>query len=663
MPLRLLHKWPKSFGFEIYGNGPSYVISVQKGSMAEKSGLRPGDQLLELNGCDVTAMSPNQIRALAKPRAYKPPDIKVVSCLQTVEISPELPVGYGFSVAGEGPVTVGSVDYGGAAFRAGLRTGDVILEVTGKSTVKLSAMAAILSQLPGPLVLLTIPVGRLANLIHVDKEMAASKWPNPRLYTARDLYRKVLVFSERLWVRDRSLMRTSYTFFIFSLLIPPAQREAFDDHMTSKAFDDHMTSKAFDDHMTSKAFDDHMTSKALIQIVRESDSFGFVVKSCSPALIASVDVGGPAHRAGLEDGDVLLKLNGLDVRRTPHDRLVQLLQESGSAPILEVWRGPGEQDTRRSSSPSSVSSHDSDDHLLFGNTLDDSEGNVFSEKVSYLLTPRERRTMKGALREYERDRNVVVLFTALSAILDTPSRQTLWPFVLVLMPTPHREYVAHRVALPQVSVKDKSLVEPNVDTGRHDKFPASFHQQLNFLLTASERQHFMQSLQQYDQSQDLDGLVQSLEAILDSPSKRVLWRLVLPRLTSGHRDHVEHRLDLQEYSTGLAGSPRPLPVGVTAMDSYIGEPEDFLQTQRPPSPESEQRVLFGTDNNPDKSHESDSSENGGNSSDDSSAGSEVETEEKSLQVQVRFSVFKVSLVSVGEILYLEQFNSYKNLWS
>lgn len=64
MPFRFLQKWPLTQGFEIYGRGPSYVISVEKGTSAFKAGLMPGDQILEMNGTDVTTMSSEQVSVL-----------------------------------------------------------------------------------------------------------------------------------------------------------------------------------------------------------------------------------------------------------------------------------------------------------------------------------------------------------------------------------------------------------------------------------------------------------------------------------------------------------------------------------------------------------------------------------------------------------------------
>ncbi|GFS22824.1 glutamate receptor, ionotropic, delta 2 (Grid2) interacting protein, a [Elysia marginata] len=627
MPLRLLHKWPKAFGFEIYGNGPSYVISVQKGSMADKCGLRPGDQLLELNGCDVTAMSQQQIRAVAKPRGFKPPEVKVVSCLQTMEISPELPLGYGFSIAGEKPVVVSSVQYGGSAYSAGLRTGDIILEVTNISNLKLSAMETILSQLPGPITLLVIPVARVSNLVHMDKVLTKERTPNPRLYTARDLYTKLeaslggdqqtknlVVNSLKRYAEDRDLgllcdalkdlVSTSglpHTIIQkIRLLIPPSQRQRFDAQMLSRpAVPEQLEVKdqerpVYKQHRTTRH---HSGQTKLIQIVRDCGSFGFVVKSCSPAIIEAVDIGGPAQSAGLQDGDVLLKLNGLDIRNIGHDRVIELLQESGSAPILEIFRGspgekcwtwgcrsdghqvrnvgPGAVDlwspddlARHAESPRSVSSsgsasslesshssHDSTHDILPTNSLTDAQGHTFTQQMSHLLTPAETKIVRDALRLYQTRRDIVDLFERLSAILDTPSRQSLWRFVLVMLPPVHQEYVTHRVALPDAPLTQSvggSSQEPEPEVGTEDpgEFPASFQQQLDFLLTATERLQFKQSLKRYHQTQELPQLLQCLESILDSPSKRVLWRLVMPKLTGGHREIVEDNLDLLMHSEG-----------------------------------------------------------------------------------------------------------------
>lgn len=91
--------------------------------MAYKAGLVPGDQILELDGRDVTEMSAEKIKALARAGAYHPPSLEVVSCLQTSVIKPATIVGYGLSVLNVKPTRIGAVDYAGPAYQAGIRAG------------------------------------------------------------------------------------------------------------------------------------------------------------------------------------------------------------------------------------------------------------------------------------------------------------------------------------------------------------------------------------------------------------------------------------------------------------------------------------------------------------------------------------------------------------
>ncbi|MBS0580323.1 MAG: Do family serine endopeptidase [Proteobacteria bacterium] len=67
-----------------------------------------------------------------------------------------------------------------------------------------------------------------------------------------------------------------------------------------------------------------------------SDSFG--LPQPEGALVSSVEKGSPAERAGIEPGDVILKLNG-EVLKDSSDLSVQIAQIApGTAVNLEVWR-------------------------------------------------------------------------------------------------------------------------------------------------------------------------------------------------------------------------------------------------------------------------------------------------------------------------------------
>lgn len=76
--------WPEEFGFKLGGTGPSYIITVEDGSSAHLSGLQPGDQVLEIEGQDVSSLGAQAVTALAQGQKNIPPSIGVVSRIQQV---------------------------------------------------------------------------------------------------------------------------------------------------------------------------------------------------------------------------------------------------------------------------------------------------------------------------------------------------------------------------------------------------------------------------------------------------------------------------------------------------------------------------------------------------------------------------------------------------
>ncbi|KAL2078156.1 hypothetical protein ACEWY4_025841 [Coilia grayii] len=123
--------WPEEFGFQLGGNGPSYIVSVEEGSSAQLSGLQAGDQVLEIEGQDVSALSAQELIALAQSQKNIPPSIGVVSRIQQMDITPGPDGRFGFTIVGDCPLLVEDCSPCSPAGRGGLRAGDYVMEVNG----------------------------------------------------------------------------------------------------------------------------------------------------------------------------------------------------------------------------------------------------------------------------------------------------------------------------------------------------------------------------------------------------------------------------------------------------------------------------------------------------------------------------------------------------
>ncbi|XP_051250605.1 regulator of G-protein signaling 3 isoform X3 [Dicentrarchus labrax] len=81
------------------------------------------------------------------------------------------------------------------------------------------------------------------------------------------------------------------------------------------------------------------TQRLTVNVVRGKDGFGFTICSDCPVRVQAVDSGGPAHQAGLRQGDSVLQLNGLPVETWKCSDLAHTIRSCPSQIVLVVWRG------------------------------------------------------------------------------------------------------------------------------------------------------------------------------------------------------------------------------------------------------------------------------------------------------------------------------------
>lgn len=106
------------------------ISSIDEGGSAQQAGLQQGDVLVEVDGENVQHCSVREVLERARRSEKVPPSLLVVSRVRTFEIPRSRSTGgFGITLRGDSPVYIRSVDFDSPARSAGVRSGDLLLEV------------------------------------------------------------------------------------------------------------------------------------------------------------------------------------------------------------------------------------------------------------------------------------------------------------------------------------------------------------------------------------------------------------------------------------------------------------------------------------------------------------------------------------------------------
>ncbi|NWH73915.1 GRD2I protein, partial [Piaya cayana] len=465
--------WPEAFGFKISGTGPCYILWVQEGSSAAAAGLRPGDEVLEIEGQPVSSLGCEALLGLARRCGNVPPSIGVVSRLQHVNIPPINGVRVMLQEAAV--ALVGSCH--GQSLRLGL-----LRPQHGGGTRD-----------PVP----------SADAVHQERRQKAQEFSKKvddilgdqpevkeKVFTVLKQYaaeRKVEYLAYALCM---VLTQESHQHLIDSIriFIPKKHRQRFDEVVSQSLISKLCRSKSehhsnrlrrsrSEDHQerllvstrassvprsyeevgkslrkTTSLITSNVASGAArrtVRVYKGNRSFGFTLRGHAPVWIESVLPGSPAEKAALKAGDRILFLNGLDMRNCSHDKVVSMLQGSGAMPTLVVEEGivNFSSDSDSADSPSTSSALTSLQWVA--EILPSSikiQGRTFNQQLEHLLTPPERYTICKALEGFFQHRNIDTLIVDVYPVLDTPAKQVIWQFIYQLLTYEEQEHCQQKIA-------------------------------------------------------------------------------------------------------------------------------------------------------------------------------------------------------------------------
>ncbi|XP_037851399.1 delphilin isoform X2 [Chlorocebus sabaeus] len=453
--------WPEDFGFRLGGSGPCFVLEVAEGSSAHAGGLRPGDQILEVEGLAVGGLSRERLVRLARRCPRVPPSLGV------------LPGPDGGPGPGSGPAAPTTVLRSPRCGR-GLALGRELLRLAGRKRPEAVHRER----------------RRKAQEFSrkVDEILEDQPTAKEQVFAALKQFAAEQRVDDLVWALTLALPREACGPLLDNLriFIPKKHRARFDEVVSQgllgklcrarRAQGAQRLRRSRSEERPERLLVSTRASAAprrpdeppprrasllvgglagpggarrTVRVYKGNKSFGFTLRGHGPVWIESVLPGSPADNAALKSGDRILFLNGLDMRNCSHDKVVSMLQGSGAMPTLVVEEGlvPFASDSDSLDSPNPSSALTSLQWVA--EILPSSirvQGRTFSQQLEHLLTPPERYGVCRALESFFQHRNIDTLIVDVYPVLDTPAKQVLWQFIYQLLTYEEQELCQEKIA-------------------------------------------------------------------------------------------------------------------------------------------------------------------------------------------------------------------------
>ncbi|KAM9715818.1 delphilin isoform 2-T2 [Menidia menidia] len=527
--------WPEDFGFQLGGNGPSYILSVEEGSSAHLAGLQAGDQVLEIEGHNVSTLAPQAVIAIAQTQKNIPPSIGVVSRVQQMDIIPGPDGRFGFTIVGDCPLLVEDCSPCSPAGRAGLRAGDYVMEVNGIPVRHHEMAASLIKASQGRtlrLGVLGLGLRQKRNISTVDNQMGGDGVRLDRKHKALEFNRKVDQIlgdepevKEKLFAVLKQYAAEKRVEWLASVLPEILTTQEHRQLISSiRIFVPKKHRQRFDEAVSQNVINRLCRSKSISEPqgrIRRSRSEDHSERRHGSKRASSVprDGGEPGGKGEAEKDRGLRKsVSGIPAQPPigPNQRAIRVYRGKKSFGFTLRGHAPVCIDSIIPDSPAEECGLKPGDRILFLNGLD--MRNCSHEKVVSMLQG------SGAMPTLVVEDGPSDLSSDQTDPEETPN---LAPTTLPRSRSPalsSLQWVAE-ILPPSIKVHGRT-----------------FSQQLEHLLTIQERYTVCKALETFFQHRNVDTLIVDVFPVLDTPAKQLIWQFIYQLLTYDEQERCQSKL-------------------------------------------------------------------------------------------------------------------------